>query len=290
MNQPPKKYATATAFRRALEERLRQHVQTTGKDLQRLRRQVAFDRFLCRLFLDDPAPWVLKGGYAMELRMGGARATKDIDLTLRDFRSLAADANSADVLQALQEAASQDLGDFFRFEVGMPMMDLDGAPYGGARYPVAAQMDGRPFTRFHLDIGIGDVVLDPLEVIEGQSWLAFAGLSSERFPAISREQQFAEKLHAYTLPRERPNSRVKDLVDMILLIKSGTMQPARIKTSVVATFDRRATHVLPTVLADPPVAWVQTFTSMASECALTETLSEAITLVQGYYVSLGVMR
>ena len=38
---------------------------------------------------------------------------------------------------------------------------------------------------------------------------------------IGREQQFAEKLHAYTLPRNSANSRVKDLVDMALLIGSG---------------------------------------------------------------------
>jgi len=57
-----------------------------GVDLQRLRRQVAFDRLLARLFqvgdLKQP-PWVLKGGYAMELRMKAARTTKDIDLTMR---------------------------------------------------------------------------------------------------------------------------------------------------------------------------------------------------------------
>src|ERR1700757_2671131 len=29
-------------------------------------------------------PWVLKGGYAMELRIRSARTTKDIDLTLHD--------------------------------------------------------------------------------------------------------------------------------------------------------------------------------------------------------------
>jgi hypothetical protein len=38
---------------------------------------------------------------------------------------------------------------------------------------------------------------------------------------IAREQQFAEKIHAYTLPRNAANSRVKDLVDLALLIGSG---------------------------------------------------------------------
>jgi hypothetical protein len=41
--------------------------------------------------------------------------------------------------------------------------------------------------------------------------------------------KFAEKLHAYTLPRQgRPNARVKDLVDLVLLSVSGTLDAARV--------------------------------------------------------------
>jgi hypothetical protein len=43
-------------------------------DIARLRRQVSFDRLLARLFQEDPAPWVLKGGYALELRFKSARS------------------------------------------------------------------------------------------------------------------------------------------------------------------------------------------------------------------------
>lgn len=46
----PKKYATPAAFRRALEDRLQAIAKKEGIDLQRLRRQVAFDRLLARLF------------------------------------------------------------------------------------------------------------------------------------------------------------------------------------------------------------------------------------------------
>ena len=28
-------------------------------------------------------------------------------------------------------------------------MDLDAAPYGGARYPVESRLDGRAFVKFH---------------------------------------------------------------------------------------------------------------------------------------------
>ena len=36
-------------------------------------------------------PWVLKGGYAMELRMNVARTTKDIDLAIKESKLLSKD-------------------------------------------------------------------------------------------------------------------------------------------------------------------------------------------------------
>jgi hypothetical protein len=44
-----KQYETAKAFRKALEDRLLKMAADEGADVQRLRRQLAFDRFLCRL-------------------------------------------------------------------------------------------------------------------------------------------------------------------------------------------------------------------------------------------------
>ncbi len=41
-------------------------------------RQVAFDRLLARLFRVDSVPWVLKGGYAFDLRFRTTRSTVDI--------------------------------------------------------------------------------------------------------------------------------------------------------------------------------------------------------------------
>ena len=79
----PTRYATATAFRQAVEARLMNLARAEQVDIQRLRRQVAFDRLLCRLFHNPQAPWALKGGYAMELRMAMARTTRDIDLSVR---------------------------------------------------------------------------------------------------------------------------------------------------------------------------------------------------------------
>jgi hypothetical protein len=42
---------------------------------------VAIERLLARLVVDKDPPWLLKGGYAMELRFRPkARTTSDIDL------------------------------------------------------------------------------------------------------------------------------------------------------------------------------------------------------------------
>lgn len=111
MRDAAKSYKTAGAFRAALETRLQTRARAQGTDLQRLRRQVAFDRFLARLFSRGPKatyPWVLKGGYAMELRMHSARTTKDIDLTLHDGTRLStiAEERGEQVRAMLQEAAA----------------------------------------------------------------------------------------------------------------------------------------------------------------------------------------
>lgn len=280
----PKKYGTAGAFRRALEERLKRTSQTDQTDINRLRRQVSFDRLLARLFHEDSAPWAMKGGYALELRFKTARSTVDIDLTMArvDDAPESSDVNQA-VREMLQEAASLSLGDWFEFTIGSPMMDITAAPYGGARYPVEVRMDGRIFTKFHLDVGMGDIVIDPVERIATGDWLAFAGIQGSQVQLIAREQQFAEKIHAYTLPRNTSNSRVKDLVDMALLISDGTLDRQRILEALQLTFERRATHPFPKTLDAPPLEWRRPFQELARQCGLPPELNVVFERVRKFF-------
>jgi hypothetical protein len=240
--KPPRTYATAAALRKALEDRLRRIAAAEHVDLTRLRRQLSFDRLLARLFHSEPAPWALKGGYALELGLRTARATLDIDLALQG--GALPDASKRKVSQALREmlqgAASISLGDWLEYSVGLPVKDVEAAPCGGARFPVQARMDARIFARFHVDVGAGDAVMGPLEPVEGRDWLQFAGITAPSFRMIPREQQFAEKLHTYTLPRRATNSRVKDLIDLVLLIQSGNLADQRIAEAVRLTHQRRS--------------------------------------------------
>src|SRR3984957_19882931 len=143
-------------------------------------------------------------------------------------------------------------------------------------------MDGRIFARFHLDAGIGDAVIPPVEIIECRDWLGFAGVASPRVQTISREQQFAEKLHAYTLPRSSANSRVKDLVDMALLIGSGGLDGLRVADALNLTFERRGTHELPASLIPPPTDWQIPFRVLAEECRLAGDLAAVFAEVQEF--------
>jgi hypothetical protein len=265
-----------------LEERLKRVSLTEQIDPNRLRRQVSFDRLLARLFREEPAPWALKGGYALELRFKAARSTVDIDLTVQRVAPSAGSDENQVVREMLQSAADAPLGDWFAFTIGPPVMDLTAAPYGGARYPVEARMDERIFARFHLDSGIGDAVMQPLETIICRDWLGFAGIESSRVRMIAREQQFAEKIHAYTLPRNAANSRVKDLVDMALLIGAGGLDKRRILDALRLTFERRGTHDLPAGLIPPPADWQIPFRALAEECGLPADVAAVFAGVQEF--------
>ena len=280
---PPRTYSTAGALRKAIEERLKRTSQSDQIDLNRLRRHVSFDRLLARLFRVETAPWVLKGGYALELRFKAARSTVDIDLTLQNIPATA-DSESASriVREMLQSAADIPLGDWFEYKIGPPILELDAAPYGGARYPVEARMDARIFARFHLDAGIGDAVMRPLEVLECRDWLGFAGIKRCQVLMIPLEQQFAEKLHAYTLPRSTPNSRVKDLVDLALLSGSGDLNSQRLLDALRLTFERRATHMMPAELGAPPSEWQLPFQALAEECGLPPDISTVFASVREF--------
>jgi hypothetical protein len=285
----PRKYASATAFRVALEDRLKRLAQEENMDLQRVRRQAAFDRLLCRLFEKPDSPWLLKGGYAMELRLKTARTTRDMDLAMIQLPMPTQDwdTNAPIVLEALREVGLLDLGDFFTFVFGDAVQDLDAAPYGGARFPVDARLAGRSFVKFQLDVSTGDVLREPYESLAGRDWLGFAGIASTGFLAVSPEEQFAEKLHAYTLPRVgRENTRVKDLVDLVLLIERTSMNSTRLPKAIRETFQRRKTHEIPPALAAPPASWSKPFSEMAVECGLAPGMEGHFELVAQFFSGL----
>ena len=251
-------YDSGAAFRRALEDRLRTMSLETGIPLIRLRKMVAFDRILSRLFLHGSEQWVVKGGFALQLRLGAsARTTKDIDLLVMD--------ETQKIYPHLRNAGAIDLGDWFTFEV-MDTTQSDPDGIGGLRYRLQSLLNGRTFERFHIDIGVGDPLLAPVEYLEIPPLLTFAGIEPTIVPCYPITQQISEKYHAFTRPHvSGASSRVKDLVDILLLAEMGELDSTNLREAIEATFDDCKTHELPSEVPLPSKDWSRPFKKMAQE-------------------------
>jgi hypothetical protein len=64
------------------------------------------------------------------------------------------------------------------------------------RLKAISRAEGIDLQRLRRQVSFGDAVVQPTELIEGRNWLDFAGIPAAMLMAISKEQQFAEKLHA----------------------------------------------------------------------------------------------
>lgn len=265
-----KKFGSAPAFKTSLEAHLRKRADDLAIPFDTLRMKFVMERLLARLFHDEIPPWLLKGGFAMDLRFRPrARTTKDIDLTVTLVAS-APGPVSAEMRDRLQAAVDVDLGDYLSFRIGTPKKELTNAPKGGGRYPCEAVLVGKSYAKFHIDLGVGDAVVGEPEVLVGDDLLAFSGIEPATVLAIPKAQQFAEKVHAYTFPWSgRINTRTKDLVDLVLLIERGVPDVEAIRAALAATFSARATHPLPEVLPTPPDAWKEEFSIMAAEAGIS---------------------
>jgi len=263
------KYADGAAFRRALEKRLREESLNTGVSLVRLRKTVAFDRLLARLLAGPPDTWVLKGGLALQLRLQDrSRTTKDVDLHTRERAETA--------LDQLVTCAMIDLADYFRFAVTRPARIS--VPL---RCSVDAELGGRLFESFHVDLGCDEARIGDVARIPVTSLLEFAGLPPVEFPCIPLGQHLAEKVHALVRPRSgRDNSRVKDLVDIVLIAETSSVDSSELAAALVCTFESDGQCQMPEGLPVPPRAWEAQYRLLAKDLGM-----RARTLDEGYAVA-----
>lgn len=269
----PRTYASPEAFKQALEQRLRSFAKT-GAEFARKRQLLVFDRFLARIAAVWGDAVMLKGGLVLELRLDRARTTKDVDLRMVG--------SPEDVLAKLQEAGRKNLGDFLGFEVGPddehPEIQNDGMRYEGLRFRAEGKLAGKLYGQpFGVDVAFGDPILGEPEVVIAQDVLDFVGIAPPALRLYPIETHIAEKLHAYTMPRARPNSRVKDLPDIALLATAQPIDAQRLREALEQTFAFRKTHPLPAEFPDPLSAWATPYAAMARADQLAWVTIEEVT-------------
>lgn len=286
-----KQFKSALAFRTSLEARLKALAEERGIPLHTLRLKVVMERLLARLFHAPDPIWLLKGGFALELRYRPrARTTKDIDLVVSvAVLSDARERSPERLRERLQEAAEANLGDYLEFRIGEAQTELKAPPLGGARFLCEAVLAGKSYVKFHIDLACGDAAVGTPELLTGEGLLTFAGIGPPQVLAIPREQQFAEKVHAYTFPWSgRTNTRTKDLADLVLLIETGPPDPTRVLAALDTTFSTRNTHPIPTTLPLPPELWQADFAAMSAEARLSTTdYLEGFAILERYWNTMG---
>lgn len=250
----------------ALEQRLRNASQA-GASLVRLRKAVVFDRLLARLMVVAPNHWVLKGALALDFRLGDrTRTTKDMDLAREDDEEAA----TADFIAA--QAA--DVGDFFVFDI-QKSREIGEATGGAVRYRARAELSARLFEEVVIDVGFAGVLTGTPELLRGPELLTFAGIEPAVVPTLPLEQHLAEKVHAYTRSYGTgvASTRVKDLVDIVLIGSFATLDADRLAEALRLTFEIRGQQSLPATLPAPPADWTVPYGRLATEVGLSEDLA-----------------
>lgn len=273
----PQKYNTPSAFKAALEARLRRLAIAKNERFERTRMMLIFDRFLARIVREFTDTVVLKGGLALELRLKRARTTKDVDLRM-------AGSNEA-LLSRLQAAGRLDLGDFLSFEIGLNTdhPEIRDAIYEGFRFKSTCLLAGKRYADFGIDIGFGDPMFATPDEITAPDLPDFIGAAPPCVKVYPPETHLAEKLHAYTLPRDGVNMRIKDLPDLPLLGQVRRYQSDNLRAAFAKTFEFRKSHSVPTSLPSPPESWAVPYAKIAHDDGLPwSTLTEVIDMARRF--------
>jgi len=279
-------YGTPAALRMALEQRLLTRSNETGINLDRLRRRVLFERIVARLEAVEPGRWVLKGGMALEVRLrDDARLTKDLDLGLRG------PVPSAGALhERLVDALTTDQdGDGFILAARRPVpLAEDGAGDLTWRVKVAATLAGKPFGGLQVDVSPRAHELDATDRVTLPNSLDFAGVPAAVIEIIDVHRHAAEKLHGMLRDfGDRENSRVRDLVDLVILIEHDLLAPVTLAVATRQVWAERDGVDPPNQLPALPDSWPGRYERLAADHDLsTQSFDNAAAIVRQFFASM----
>jgi hypothetical protein len=211
----------------------------------------------------DGPRFIVKGGVALELRLRDrARATKDIDVVLRD--------NVTDLAKSLEQALTGDTYQGFSFRRKGEPLRLDN---GAVNVEFAVAYKGQPWTSISVDIARAEPGESDIEWVDAIALTDAFGVSGPtQLPCLPLRFHVAQKLHGMTLP-PRPgkrNERFRDLVDLLLLETLVEADYTALRDACELVFANRQTHAWPPNLDVVPSHWEDPFAQLADEVQLAE--------------------
>lgn len=221
----------------SLRARLLDIAKAQGVDFNRVLVRFALERMLYRLSQSAHADrFVLKGALLFTLWYDMPhRATRDADLLgfgPSDLHSL------AQTFREIAVVPSEDGIVFDPASVHVEQIRKD-AGYGGARILIDADL-ARARCKTQIDVGFGDAVTPA--AIDAVYPVLIADLPAPRLRTYPAHTVVAEKLHAIAV-LGMINTRLKDYLDLSVLLERETLDVDTLARAIAATFERRGTPV-----------------------------------------------
>lgn len=270
-----RQYASPAAFRAAIGVRLRAYAQRTGAPVMVVRRQAALERLIARLMRVAPERWALKGGLALDTRLG-ERARSSLDMDVDHAEGAAA------AREDLQRCIAEDLGDNFSFAITGAEELRERDVSLAVRYRIDCAVAGTPFEPLQVDVTLTPPKVWEVERAQRPGLLADMGLGPIEVLLVPLERQVAEKLHAYTRTYNGATTRAKDLVDFVLIRLLERVGAQRLAREINETFARRATHPIPKQLSPPHSELERAYRREAANVGITPDVFEAHRLAAGW--------
>ncbi len=218
----------------------------------------ALERLLYRLSQSAHADrFLLKGAMLFTLWYDMPhRPTRDVDLL--GFGS----SDLASITQTFKEIASVAAEDGMRFDPESVVAEeiRKEAGYAGVRVLIGAELAGAR-VKTQVDVGFGDAVTPgPIQAVYPVMLDDFPAPTLQTYPVYT---VVAEKLHAIAL-LGMTNSRLKDYLDLSVLLERETLDADILAKAIAGTFQRRSMPVPATL----PVGLSDEFANDASRQAL----------------------
>ena len=248
-----------------LDRALKKAVRSRGGNPGDGYRQALRDRFLCRIFSDPEARFILKGGSGLLARIPDGRATRDIDFATVMRES------SESALMAIVELAGKDMGDFLTFKLDKWTESLDENGYSRLlKLRFQTFMGHEEKDPILIDLSLDCSITQPAERIAPANRVCVDGLESCDYLVYPLPDQLADKLCAIMErhPGGWPSSRMKDLVDVVYYATNEAFSLEELARSIAYECSRR--DMDPPEKFEAPDAWAGKFAAFARKNGVSE--------------------
>lgn len=231
MTTGQKSYATPRAMWTAVTARAKAAAGVSGQPAHEVLREFLYERLLDRVFAQPEAPWVLKGGTALLVRADDARHSKDVDLLYR-----VADLDEA--VEQLRAALALDRGDMLSFTATTvdPMGAGQQPGVTGRQVGIEVYAGLKQAGSFHIDLVTGSLMTAEPDERVVTTVVAVPGVVPPTVRLYPVVDHVADKICATeaTYPGGKPSSRVRDLVDLVVIARTETMSLRALRAAIAS--------------------------------------------------------